>query len=93
MEPTPSNVTLALAVVAFIVWLVRLESKANTIAAKVLDHDGDLYKHIDNWAIHHEKDDLNRQFDELKNDLKADLAKIDSTMEKMSDRIDRLIEK
>lgn len=93
MEITPSTVTAALAIIAFIVWLVRLEGKGATVANKVADHDADLYKHIDNWAIHHEKDDLNRQFDELKADLKADLAKIDTTMEKMSDRIDRLIEK
>lgn len=85
---TPSTITLALAVVGFIVWLVRLESKANTVAAKVTDHDADLYAHISNWEIHHEKEDLNRRFD----DLKADLAKIDTSIEKLNDRFDRFLQ-
>ncbi len=91
MEFNSSTVYLGLAVIAFIAWLVRLESKANVTANKVMDIDADLYKHADDSEIHHRGEDLDRRFENLQNGIDKIEKGIEQGFSKINDRIDRLM--
>ena len=88
-----NSVTIIMAGVAFVAWLVRLEYKANTTADNVKDLSGDVYKHHSDKTIHASETELNRRFDELGkdvHDLKDDLR---NGFKDMNGRFDNLLTK
>ncbi len=88
---SPTIVAIALAAVAFIAWLIRLESKATVTAAKVVELDADLYRHSDNAEIHHRAEDLDRRFESLQTGIDKIEQGISTGFEKINNRIDRLM--
>lgn len=93
MELNPTIIALAIAIIGFIAWLVRLESKATSTASKVSEMDTDLYSHRDDRTLHHDGEELNRRFAALESGLEKIDQAIHTGFSKINDRIDRLMNK
>lgn len=89
----PAIVAVILAAIAFIAWLVRLEGKSTTAVEKADKLAIDVYAHTENTKIHHNADDLDRRFSELKEDITEIKTNIREGLEKIGNRIDRLFTK
>lgn len=76
-------VTVALAEIAFIAWLIRLESKTNANSEDIKE----LFRHVENPEIHHRADDLDRRFDML---ITA-ITKIETSIDKLMERFDKFL--
>jgi hypothetical protein len=72
MEITPTIITIGLAIIAFIVWLVRLEGKAGQSAKDVFK----LQEHVEDRSIHHDSEWLKQQFA----DIKASVETVNQTI-------------
>jgi|GEM_PF-7097092 len=82
---TTWHITALLAIVALIVWLVRLEAKTNS---NTIDID-ELYKHAADRDIHHPSDRLETIMDAVK-ELKSEVK---TSFGKLTERIDRMLSK
>jgi uncharacterized protein YoxC len=91
MQFDAPTITLLIAVVGFIIWLVRLESRANAALDKADKLSIDVYAHTENVHIHHSADDLDRRFKELKDDITEIKQDIKDGLKEIGNRIDRLL--
>jgi hypothetical protein len=93
LEINPTTVTIFGLAIAGIVWLVRQEGRINAALAKQTEMDSDLYKHTENTDIHPKVTEIDKKFNDLKADLKADIHKVDASVEKLSDLVVRVLAK
>lgn len=77
------HITVLLAIIALIGWLVRMEAKTNNNSSDI----DELYKHVSDRDIHHPSDKLETIMDTVK-EMKAEFK---SSMAKLTDRIDRML--
>ena len=100
MELSPSLVTLGLAALAGVAWLIRLESKANTA---IRDHDGlskdfyahaaDDHKHFNLAAFAEFEKRIEGEIRAVRDsvgDVKADVKEVKEYCEDIDGKIDRL---
>lgn len=79
--------------VAFVAWLIRLESKATGANDKVEKLSVDVYDHHASNDIHHNASDLDRRFKELKDDIIEIKSDIKEGLKEIGHRMDRLFTK
>jgi hypothetical protein len=94
MEVNPTFIlTLVLALLAGVAWLIRLESKTNTSLSDL----NDLYHKVDSHAadreIHHDGEELNRRFNDIGRELSEIKLAVKEGMQNLSNRIDNFLKK
>ncbi len=94
MELNPTFLlTIVLAVLAGVAWLIRLESKTNTSLSDL----NDLYRKVDEHSsdreIHHDGEELNRRFNDIGRELSEIKVAVKEGMQNLSNRIDNFLKK
>lgn len=94
MEISPTFLlTLGIALLSGVAWLIRLESKTSTNTRDLDTLSKDVYEHSSNGNVHHSADDLDRRFNELKDDISEIKDNIREGLKEIGHRIDRLFTK
>jgi hypothetical protein len=81
--------TLGLAIIAGIGWLIRLESKASAAAKDVDSLSKDFYLHDSDKSVHHDGAELDRRF----NVIDSGMQTIQKGIDKLNERFDRFLNK
>jgi hypothetical protein len=84
---------LAVALLGGIVWLVRLESKANTSLSDLNDLYHKMDSHTGDREIHHDGEELNRRFNDIGRELVEIKDAVKNGIGKLNDRFDRFLNK
>ena len=93
MELNPTTVALGMALLAGVVWLVRLESKANSTSADVDELYQKTDQHILDREIHHDAKDLNRRFSDIGRELSEIKGMVKDGLDKLTERFDNFLSK
>jgi hypothetical protein len=81
--------SLVIALLAGVGWLLRLEAKVSTAARDVGDLSKDFYDHDKNLNVHHDGAELDRRFNVIDEGMRT----IQKGIDKVNDRLDRLFTK
>lgn len=89
MELTSVHIAIVVAFIGLIVWLVRMEGKTNTNATDIED----LYDHARDQKIHPNNDELERRFSGFSTAMGEMRTEMRQGFTKISDRLDRILDK
>jgi hypothetical protein len=88
-SPTPTTIALILAIVAGIVYIVRIESKTNSALRDIEDLYIKQDTHVADKEIHSDRAESNLKFAMLN----STIANIKHLVEKLDERLRRFLEK